>query len=54
MRFGMLISPLKVSAMLHSRPRSTVAPRMDTKEYTTRKGPTTLSVWNRNSMHREP
>lgn len=32
MRFGMLISPLKVSAMLHSRPRSTVAPRMDTKE----------------------
>ena len=31
-RFGMLIRPLKVSAMLHSRPRSTVAPRMDTKE----------------------
>ena len=31
-RFGMLIRPLKVSAMLHSRPRSIVAPRMDTKE----------------------
>ena len=32
MRFGMLIRPLKVSAMLHSSPRSTVAPRMDTAE----------------------
>ena len=27
-----LVRPLKVSAMLHSRPRSIVAPRMDTKE----------------------
>ena len=31
-RLGMDIKPLKVSAMLHSRPRSTVAPRMATKE----------------------
>ena len=54
MRFGMLIRPLKVSAMLHSSPRSTVAPRMDTKEYTTKKGRTTLSLRHKNAMKREP
>ena len=54
MRLGMLIRPLKVSAMLHSRPRSTVAPRMDTKEYTTKKGFATLSLWQRNTRKREP
>ena len=53
-RLGMLIRPLKVSAMLHSRPRSTVAPRMDTKEYTTKKGFATLSLWQRNTRKREP
>ena len=53
-RFGILIRPLKVSATLHSRPRSTVAPRMDTKEYTTKNGRTTLSLWHRNAKKREP
>ena len=50
----MLIRPLKVSAMLHSNPRSMVAPRMDTKEYTTKKGRTTLSLRHRKAMNREP
>ena len=31
-RFGITISPLKVSEMFQSRPRSTVAPRMQTSE----------------------
>ena len=31
-RFGMLISPLNVSAMSQSSPKSSVAPRIDTNE----------------------
>ena len=50
----MLIRPLKVSAMLHSRPRSMVAPRMATRAYTTKKGRATLLLLHRNTRKREP
>ena len=40
--------------MLHIRPRSIVAPRMETKEFTTKKGRTTLSLRQRNAIKREP
>ena len=52
-RFGMAIRPLKVSAILHIRPRSAVAPRMATREYTTMNGLITFSL-NKNSMQRAP
>ena len=53
-RFGMLISPLNVSAMSQSSPKSSVAPRIDTNEYITRNGRTTLLLLNRNCTKREP
>ena len=40
---------VKLSALI-----SIVAPRMETKEYTTKKGRTTLSLRQRNAMKREP
>ena len=52
-RFGMAIKPLKVSAMLHNNPRSTVAPRIATREYAMRNGFVTLEE-NKNSMHLAP
>ena len=52
-RFGIAISPLKVSAMLHISPRFAVAPRIATSEYTTINGLITFSE-NRNSMQRAP
>lgn len=52
-RFGMDIRPLKVSAILHSRPRSIVAPRIATREYTTMKGFIILEE-NKNSIHLAP
>ena len=53
-KLGILIKPLKVSAMLHNNPRSTVAPNIDTKEYTTKNGFITLSLWNKNETNLEP
>ena len=48
------IKPLNVSAMLHSSPRSTVAPKIATNEYTTKNGRTTLSGRNRKATNRDP
>ena len=53
-RFGIAINPLKVSAILHRSPSSTVAPRIATREYTTINGFTTFSLENRNSIHLAP
>lgn len=53
-RFGIAINPLKVSAILHRSPSSTVAPRIATREYTTMNGFTIFSLENRNSIHLAP
>ena len=47
------ISPLKVSAMLHKRPRSAVAPKIATREYTTING-LMIFAENKNSIQRAP
>ena len=52
-KFGIAINPLNVSAILQSIPRSTVAPRMATREYTNIKGLITLEE-NKNSIQRAP
>ena len=47
------MSPLKVSAIFHSIPRSTVAPKIATKEYVSINGLITLEE-NKNSIQRAP
>lgn len=53
-RFGIAIRPLKVSAIFHKSPRSTVAPRIATREYRTMNGLVVLELLKRNSQHLAP